>query len=50
MISCSFFAPDKLLKIVQEIEELVRLNPITNTTDFSAFAGKWRQLWSSQVM
>jgi hypothetical protein len=35
---------------VQEIEELVRLNPITNTTDISAFAGKWRQLWSSQVM
>jgi hypothetical protein len=36
--------------VEKEIEELVRLNPITNTTDISAFAGKWRQLWSSQVM
>ncbi|CAK9864915.1 unnamed protein product [Sphagnum jensenii] len=35
--------------VEKEIEELVRLNPITNTTDFSAFAGKWRQLWSSQA-
>jgi hypothetical protein len=35
--------------VEKEIEELVRLNPITNTTDISAFAGKWRQLWSSQA-